>query len=231
MRSHVLTLLRALPPQLADAAHFAGSSGDRYRGPRLAVERTHAVTLQPDAGEPAFVAAAAEANCVLNSAGGFALGMPTRQPINSSHNDASKGWVVRKNLMSGLLIIPAKVKSTGAVECELPTFGSAGNTSVCVVLGPVDPWAEAPPAHVCNVGAGNTTYAPAYFSRFALFSPQFSRRPFIREANGSVLLLTDSSLRNQALHFSASIGDGATKVEIAAPVTGGAGGYLPPPES
>ena len=53
------------------------------------------------------------------------------------------------------------------------------------MLGPVDPWAAPPPRGACNAGAGNaSSYAPAHFARFALFSPQFGRRPFVRERNG-----------------------------------------------
>ena len=80
-------------------------------------------------------------------------------------------------MYAGLLILNASIDpATNSVQCKTPRFGSAGNTSVCVVMGPVDPWAAAPPAGQCNTGADKSKYAPAYFERFALFSPQFGRR-------------------------------------------------------
>ena len=57
-------------------------------------------------------------------AGGFAVGLPTAQVLNSSEAKSS----LRKNLMSGLLVLPAVVKGPRSAECELPQLGSAGNT-------------------------------------------------------------------------------------------------------
>ena len=216
------SLLLLLLAASADGARIKGSA-DIFAGPRLAVELTHTITLEPSAGEPPM-GPSSVAHCVLLGTGGFAIGLPTAQPINSSHNDAGKGWVLRKNLMNGLLILPATVKDN-QLQCEVPQFGSAGNTSVCAVLGPVDPWAAAPPPLTCNPGADNSTYAPAFFQRFALFSPQFSRRPYIREQNGSVVVLTDRSLRGQTLQLTASLGNGSA--QISATIRGGSNVSVP----
>lgn len=209
-----LVLAAVLLAARTDAARLVGSD-------RLAVELTHRVALAPFAGEPAFATGAGDhAHCVLTSAGGgFTVGLPTAQVLNASEPKSA----LRKNLMSGLIIVPATVEGPGSVVCELPELGSAGNTSLCVVLGPVDPWAVAPPKGACSAGAGNTSYAPAYFSRFALFSPQFGRRPFIREQQGSVIMLTDSTLRGQTLKFSATVAGHA----ISGTVPGGGNVSIP----
>ena len=162
---------------------------------------------------------------VTGAGDGFAIGMPTHQAIDSSDPEAAPP--LRKNLMAGLLIVPAVVRGPRAVTCELPKFGTVGNTSVCVVLGPVSPYGEAPPKPKCNAGADNSTYTPAFFERLALFSPQFGRRPFIREQNGSVVLVTDRSLAGQQLHFRANIAGleishqflGGTNISIPFPLT------------
>jgi hypothetical protein len=195
-------------------------------GPRLSIEQTHTLKLQPSAGEPNFHAASGDAVCVIIGAGdGFAIGLPTHQAINSS--DPEAGPPLRKNLMEGLLIVPASVTGPRVATCEVPKFGTVGNTSVCVVLGPVSPYDTAPPKLTCNAGPDNSTYAPAFFHRLALFSPQFGRRPFIREQNGSVILMTDSSLAGQRLHFQATIAGleishqfvGGTNVSFTFPLT------------
>lgn len=201
-------------------------------GPKLAIEQTHTLKLQPSAGEPDFHTHSrsgdghGDAVCVITGAGdGFAIGLPTHQPINSS--DPEAGPPLRKNLMEGLLIVPASVTGPRMATCELPKFGTVGNTSVCLVLGPVSPYNQAPPKLTCNVGLDNSSYAPAFFHRLALFSPQFGRRPFIREQNGSVILMTDRSLAGQRLQFRASIAGleishqfvGGTNISIPFPLT------------
>ena len=80
------------------AAEVAGFTSQV--GPRLAIEQTHTLQLQPSAGEPDFISG--DAVCVITGAGdGFAIGMPTHQSINSS--DPEAGPPLRKNLMAGLL--------------------------------------------------------------------------------------------------------------------------------
>jgi hypothetical protein len=198
----LLTAVAAVVLRPALSAEVMGYTSPA--GPRLAIEQTHTLVLTPSSGEPPFHAAAA-AVCVVTSAGsGFAIGLPTHQPINATSSD---GVIlpVRKNLMQGLLIVPAKVKSAKEATCELPSFGTVGNTSVCIVLGHVDPFGAAPPKLLCNAGADNSTYGAAFFSRFALFSPQFGRRPFVREETGSIVVLTDRSLRGQPLRMHATI--------------------------
>ena len=167
---------------------------------RLAVELTHKLILTPNSSEPPFPIANDTAHCVLTGAGGYAIGLPTAQPLNASGMPVG-GGVLRKNLMGGLLILPATVNATtGSASCELPPLSSAGNTSVCVVFGTADPWGPAPAAGWNN--ACNGTWAqPAYFERFALFSPQFGRRPYFHEQEGTVVLLTDWSLRGEVVEL------------------------------
>ena len=208
-----LALAAALLAGRANAVRIVGSD-------RLAVELTHHAVLAPSESEPAFATGVSDAHCVLTSAGdGFAVGMPTAQVLNASESKSA----LRKNLMSGLIIVPATVEGPGSVACELPELGSAGNTSLCVVLGPVDPWAAPPPKGACSSGTGNTSYAPAFYTRFALFSPQFGRRPFIRELNGSVIMLTDSTLKGQTLRFSSTVAGQA----ISGTVPGGGNVSIP----
>jgi hypothetical protein len=200
--AHGLLALAVLVVRPALAAEIVGFTA--RDGPRLAIEQTHTLRLRPSAGEKAFNSGASSAVCVLTGAGdGFAIGMPTHQPINDS--DPEAGPPVRKNLMAGLLIVPASVVGPRELTCELPRFGTVGNTSVCVVLGPVSPYGVAPPKLTCNAGDDGSAYAPAFYHRLALFSPQFGRRPFVREAHGSVILLTDRSLAGQSLLFHATI--------------------------
>ncbi len=180
---------------------------------RLALELTHQITLRPGRGEPAFPLNATSF-CVLTSAGGYTIGLPTAQPLDQSGSPAG-GGVLRKNLMNGLLVLPASTIDGSRINCTVPSFGSAGNTSLCVAFGQVDPWGPAPPPNVCN----NTNHTqPAYFERFALFSPQFGRRPYFHEDNGTLVVMTDRSLRGTSLTLSATINN---SVQIRAAINGG----------
>eukprot|EP00947_MAST-08B_sp_MAST-8B-sp1_P001693 g1693.t1 len=128
--------------------------------------------------------------------------------------------------MSGLLVLPATIVSSTEARCELPVLGTGGNTSVCLVTGKVfDKYGPAPPAGRCTAGANNVTYAPTYFSRFALFSPAFGRRPYFRETNGAIVVLTDYSTAGMDLTLSATVGGGTTPVS--ARIAGGTNRSIP----
>ena len=150
--------------------------------------------------------------------GGYSLGMPTSQPIDPNTGKDPHGGSLQKSLMSGLLVLPANRLTQDTARCELPTLGTAGNTSVCLVVGPVDTWGKQPPSGTCN-----SSYAPTYIQRFALFSPQFGRRPYVREKVGAVVMLTDYSLIGTELAFKMSIA-GKT---FTANVSGGANISIP----
>lgn len=47
-----------------------------------------------------------------------------------------------------------------------------------------------------------------YVELFALFEPQFGRRPYFHEAEGSVVVLTDRSLEGRALRLTATLPGG-----------------------
>ena len=109
---------------------------------RLAVELKNNIVLNPNATEPKFPTdgSAGPASCVITSSGGFSVGLPTAQPMNDTTGLPVGGGKLRKNLMNGLLIVPATVLGPDEVACTVPPLGSAGNTSVCVCFGTVDPW-------------------------------------------------------------------------------------------
>ena len=102
-----------------------GCAGAVIRGgARLPVELEHTITLTPSDGEAPFAKSTRQALCVLTSAGGYALGLPTAQPVNASSDPAHPvpdGGDLRKNLMSGLLLINASVEeTTNVVTCKIP---------------------------------------------------------------------------------------------------------------
>ena len=85
--AHGLLALAVLVVRPALAAEIVGFTA--RDGPRLAIEQTHTLRLRPSAGEKAFNSGASSAVCVLTGAGdGFAIGMPTHQPINDSDPEA-----------------------------------------------------------------------------------------------------------------------------------------------
>lgn len=84
--------------------HAAAIAGET----RLAVEIENTLVLKPSNGEPQFEkpASGVQAHCVLTSAGGYAVGLPTAQPVNASSDPAHPvpdGGDLRKNLMNGKL--------------------------------------------------------------------------------------------------------------------------------
>ena len=183
---------------------------------RLAVELKNNIMLKPNVTESKFPTdgSAGPASCVITTSGGFSVGLPTAQPMNDTTGLPVGGGKLRKNLMNGLLVVPATVLGPDEVQCTVPPLGSAGNTSVCVCFGTVDPWGAAPPSNTCN----GTFAQPAYFERFALFSPQFGLRPYFNETSGSLVVMTDRSLKGMELQLSATI-NGST--QIRANITGG----------
>ena len=61
------------------------------------------------------------------------------------------------------------------VVCHVPQLITTGNTSIVPGNG------------------SDTRYSAAFFESFAIFSPAYGRRPYVRESNGSVVLQLDQS--------------------------------------
>ena len=157
---------------------------------RVAIERRTALRLRPAAGEPPFDATIAARGCLLNRndgkhGGGFKLTLPPH----------TRG---EKEFMNGL-IMPAKLVA-GAdghgseLECLVQKVITTGNTSVSVAA-----------ADKTNKVSGDPRWRPAHFEHYAIFQPDFGRRPYVRETEGEIVAAIDESLFGTPLTFSAFI--------------------------
>jgi hypothetical protein len=156
---------------------------------RLAIERAgQTVRLRPSPGEPTFAAAAAGVRCVINRhdgdhGGGFKLTMPPW-----TRGDAA--------FMSGL-VVPGRVISARELECNVPRVITSGNTTLAL----------AAPANA----SADPRWAAASAEHFALFQPEFGRRPYVREDTAEIVAAVDASLFGQRLRIEAVVGGVAVR--------------------
>ena len=119
---------------------------------------------------------------------------------------------------SDAVFMPATALPGGRVACHMSDSDfpmvTAGNATLSVLVGGCS---QAVCEHVPSPAC--CTNISAYVELFALFEVQFGRRPYFWEAEGSLVVLTDPSLRGQhQLRLRASLPGG---VEIDALLPGG----------
>ena len=150
--------------------------------PRTAIERASTVRLRLSTGEPPFEAAGrGPLRCVLNRndgehGGGFKLTLPPW----TRGIDMGQG---PSGFMSGL-VVPGRRLTASSVECDIPPVFTSGNTSVALL---------APGGSATNTTIDDR-WAPAFVEHFALFQPEFGRRPYVRETQGEIVAALDHSL-------------------------------------
>ena len=178
--------------------------------PRTAIERAATLQLRPSAGEPPFTAAGGgPLRCVLNRndgehGGGFKLTLPPW----TRGLDEGQG---PSGFMSGLVVPGRRLTASNSIECDLPPVITSGNTSIALLA--------------LGGSATNTTiderWAPAFVEHFALFQPEFGRRPYIRETAGEIVAALDHSLFGLTpLLVSATIGGESIRHTLTAGASG-----------
>lgn len=157
-------------------------------GVRLPLELEGELQVTRAAGEPPFVVGK-EYSCVFGRVGQFSLHMPPQDYHELGVHTFGSG------------------KATGAdtMVCSVPKVVTAGNTTCCVMppnasrshfptLRPVEDAATERRLRAEDqkrATCGATPYTPVFFEHFPLFAPAFSRRPYIREAEGALVVELD----------------------------------------
>eukprot|EP01047_Picozoa_sp_COSAG01_P006691 COSAG01_NODE_246_length_20450_cov_195.166822_4_plen_556_part_00 len=168
------------------------------QGPRVAIERSTVLRLRTSGDEPPLSAAAA-LRCVVNRndgehGGGFKLTMPPW----TRGLDNGQGPL---GFMHGL-VVPGRRQSASLLECDLPPVITSGNTTVALL---------APGGSTTN-STIDPRWRPVFVEHFALFQPEFGRRPYVRETEGEIVAALDKSLFGLApLTISATIGGKPTR--------------------
>ena len=170
---------------------------------RLPLETGGLLTVTRGRGEPPF-AKGTRYLCQLGRKGQFSLRMPPKNYRATGVHATT----------------PATVLDADTLACATGPVVTAGNTTVCIV-----PLAAAGAGGGAAAGArvrvhttsytskvlcgANTTWAPAFVEHFPRFAPAFNRRPYFREAEGSVVAELDvASLAGQQVTLTVEIGQG-----------------------
>ena len=157
---------------------------------RFALEVGGVVTVRRGLGDPAFEG---PLECVLGRIGQFSVVLPQR-------GFKADGVKVFAN---------ATVVDADRATCVLPPVVTAGNTTVCVRRGATesDCAGTKPPFA--------SPYGHAFVEHYAAFAPAFTRRPYVREAEGGLLIAVDASLSGKACRVSATVAGLAPLVDAA----------------
>jgi hypothetical protein len=126
---------------------------------------------------------------------------------------------------SDAIFMPATALPSGRVACHMskgdfPMITSGNATLSVLPAGCAKASCEHVPTPAC------CTASSAYVELFALFEPQFGRRPYFYETEGSIIVLTDPSLAGSKLRLTATLPGG---VEIDANLAEIPAGMKTPP--
>lgn len=149
-------------------------------------------------------------------------GPPTATHCQIDRHDPNVGWpgYSRPNgtkHTSDAIFMPATALPAGKVACHLGqseySLITSGNATLSVLTQSCNTTAcmHVPSPACC-------TQYPAYVELFAMADMQFGRRPYFYETEGSIIVLTDPSLKGQTLKLSATLPGGLT---VSADVQGG----------
>ena len=169
---------------------------------RVPIELGGAVYIGPSQGEPPLTTELAARGCVVGRYKGYSLGFPAFTQPTGSHT----------------LNAPALLENATSIRCTMPPVRTAGNTTI--VLDTRDParcrgWpvCGGPHRFACNASQQGG-FGCAWMEYFALFAPAFSRRPYVGEDTGAIVVETDYSLAGMLLHLSATVGGVAVRGSI-----------------
>ena len=151
---------------------------------RLAVELEANVLIHPSSDEPRF--SDSITNCfidrVINT--GFTVVLPGDEclhDLKSAHNFFAiyffAGFARGQKGKDGL-VVNATFVDQMTVICHVPQLITTGNTSIVPGNG------------------SDGRFSAAFFESFAILSPAYGRRPYVRESNGSIVLQLDQSFLN-----------------------------------
>ena len=152
---------------------------------RTSLESADVITLTRAPGEPPF-SKSARYGCHFTRRGQFSIVLP------------QKGYK-----HGGVFVnVSATVLSGDTLRCDTPVGAvTAGNTTVCVHALDATPRQGA--QRKAGYGDPNCLalgpYGEANTEHFAAFAPAFSRRPYIRETGGALLVRLDASLAGRPL--------------------------------
>lgn len=93
----------------------------------------------------------------------------------------------------------ATVQDRNTLVCHIPSVTTTGNTTICITkLGDAVLAKE-----VCGA---SPVWAPLFIEHYALMKPAFDRRPYFREATGTMLLDVDSVLHGASVTVTVTLG-------------------------
>ena len=170
---------------------FHPAAGLSARPARTSLESADVITLTRAPGEPPF-SKSARYGCHFTRRGQFSIVLP------------QKGYK-----HGGVFVnVSATVLSGDTLRCDKPVGAvTAGNTTVCVhALDAIPPRGKQRKA---VYGVPNCLalgpYGETNTEHFATFAPAFSRRPYIRETEGALLVRLDASLAGHPLKLTATL--------------------------
>jgi len=168
---------------------------------RVPIELGGVVHVSPAPSEQPLSAELAARGCVVGRWKGYSLNLPAfTQPAGDG-----EGHTLRA---------PAQLENATSLRCAMPPVLTAGNTTI--VLDTANstgsrcrgwPVCAGPHRFACNA-TQQGGYGCAWVEYFALFAPAFSRRPYISEDVGAIVVETDYSLAGQRLRLTATVGGG-----------------------
>ena len=168
---------------------------------RVPIELGGVVHVSPAPSEQPLSAELAARGCVVGRWKGYSLNLPAfTQPAGDG-----EGHTLRA---------PAQLENATSLRCAMPPVLTAGNTTI--VLDTANStgsrcrgWPVCAGQHrfACNA-TQQGGYGCAWVEYFALFAPAFSRRPYISEDVGAIVVETDYSLAGQRLRLTATVGGG-----------------------
>lgn len=147
---------------------------------RAALEVGTRVTLTRSKSDPPFRKGL---RCVLGRVGQFSLVLPQK--------DFKAGGV---KVDAGEAVVSA---DGGSAACDLPRVATAGNTTVCLGNASACAGTSLPYA---------SPWAAGFIEHYAAVAPSFTRRPYVRETEGGLVLDFDTSLLGRALRVRAALG-------------------------
>jgi hypothetical protein len=159
---------------------------------RTSLESADVITLTRAPGEPPF-SKSARYGCHFTRRGQFSIVLP------------QKGYK-----HGGVFVnVSATVLSVDTLRCDKPVGAvTAGNTTVCVhALDDASPLRGKQRKAIYGVPncLALGSYGEANTEHFATFAPAFSRRPYIRETEGALLVRLDASLAGRPLKLTATL--------------------------
>jgi hypothetical protein len=169
----------------------------------LPIEFVGEVVVTPGKGEPPFPTQAAAAGGLGSGGGGAAAGVVVcvldRQ---RSFTLGRPGYAQGASGKDGRWVMGAISADGSSVHCPVPVATTSGNTTVGLAfsgahrtaVGPSDPFPPADPR-----------WALASLRHFATFMPAFSRRPYIFEDTGAVVVEVDHTLAGERLVVNVSL--------------------------